>query len=270
MEYYQEENNYPKAFLATGIIMAVLIALCYFIVFQSPPKEIEGTGGILVNYGTSDEGMGTDYMSTEEPSKSPKPTHTKAVNVTPPTPSPQKTQVDQSEKKVVTQNTEDAPEVNANTKKISKTSPTTEPVKKQVKQTVDNRALFKGMSKGNGGGDGTGSTPGNQGSTNGSNLSNNYGPGGSGAGLHGLAQWSFVDPLNVKNDSRTPGVVAVDIIVDPGGHVISATLNRSKTRMADLGLIQRCIEIVKNSRLSTTSTPTDNQKGYVVFQFNVD
>ena len=70
---YREDNNYPRAFLATGIIMAVLIASCYFIVFQNPPKEQEGTGGILVNYGTVDEGMGNYYMSTEEPSVAEKP-----------------------------------------------------------------------------------------------------------------------------------------------------------------------------------------------------
>jgi hypothetical protein len=270
MEYYQEENNYPKAFLATGIIMAVLIALCYFIVFKNPPKQEDGTGGILVNYGTTDEGMGTDYMSTEEPSKSPKPTHTKATKIPPPTPTPQKTQVDQSDKKVVTQTTEDAPVVNDNSKKVSKTV-ATEPVKKIVKQTIDNRAMFKGMSsKGNGSGDGTTNTPGNQGSTNGSNISDNYGPGGSGAGLHGMPQWSFVDPLNVKNESRTPGRVAIDITVDPSGHVISATINRQKTRMADIGLINRCIDIVKNSKLTTTTPTSDNQKGQVVFIFNVD
>ena len=90
MEYYQEENNYPKAFAATGVIMAALIALCYFIVFKNPPKQDEGTGGILVNYGTSPEGMGNDYMSTEEPSKAERPNHTKPTKVTPAPPTPQK------------------------------------------------------------------------------------------------------------------------------------------------------------------------------------
>jgi len=49
----------------------------------NPPKPEEGTGGILVNYGTSPEGMGTDYMSTEEPSKAEHPNHTKPSKVTP-------------------------------------------------------------------------------------------------------------------------------------------------------------------------------------------
>src|SRR3569833_2119497 len=68
MTNYEEENNYPKAFLATGIILAVLIGLCYIIVFRTPLPEEQGVGGILVNYGTVDEGTGNNQSSTEEPS----------------------------------------------------------------------------------------------------------------------------------------------------------------------------------------------------------
>ena len=110
---YREENNYPKAFAATGVILAVVMALCYFIVFTNPPKQEDGTGGILVNYGTTDEGMGKDILSTEQPSVSQKANHTQPDKVTPAPTTDQKTQVDNSDKKVVTQNTEDAPEVAA-------------------------------------------------------------------------------------------------------------------------------------------------------------
>src|SRR6185312_14342538 len=95
MDYQQyqqeEENNYPKAFLATGIIMTVFALVCYFVVFTNPPPPEMGTGGILVNYGTTDQGMGTDYMSTEEPSKAEKPNHVKTTKVTKAEPTPQKT-----------------------------------------------------------------------------------------------------------------------------------------------------------------------------------
>src|ERR1700761_2205975 len=104
MDYIQEENNYPKAFLATGIIMLALAALCYFIVFQNPPIQVDGTGGILVNYGTSDKGMGKDITSREEPSVSEKPNHTAPDKVVKAPPTEQKTQVDNSTQKIVTQN----------------------------------------------------------------------------------------------------------------------------------------------------------------------
>ena len=92
MEYYQEENNYPKAFLATGIIMAVLIALCYFIVFHNPPPEQEdGTGGILVNYGTTDEGMGIRLYERGRTIKSRTAESYQADQSNPGQPTPQKT-----------------------------------------------------------------------------------------------------------------------------------------------------------------------------------
>src|SRR6185437_898568 len=137
---YQEENNYPKAFLVTGIIMAVLAALCYFIVLMDPPVQEMGTGGILVNYGTTDKGMGKDNTSTEEPSVAEKANHTQPSKVIPAPQTEQKTQVDNSNQKVVTQNAEDAPEVAANSKKASK-SVATEPAKPVKKQVVNQNAL---------------------------------------------------------------------------------------------------------------------------------
>src|SRR5476649_1158936 len=125
---YQEENNYPKSFLATGIILGVMIALCYFIVFKTPPVQDQGTGGILVNYGTTDEGMGKDITSTDEPSVSPKANHTQPTKVTRDEPAERPTKVTTSNQKVVTQTAEDAPEVAANAKKSS-AAVATEPAK---------------------------------------------------------------------------------------------------------------------------------------------
>jgi len=113
---FQQENNYPKAFLATGIIMAMLIAACYFIVFRNPPKQVDGIGGILVNYGTTDEGSGSDQLSTEEASAAEKANHAQPDKVTPAPPTEKPSPSEKSDQKVVTQNTEDAPVVDANSK----------------------------------------------------------------------------------------------------------------------------------------------------------
>src|SRR6185312_2299602 len=117
MTNYEEENNYPKAFLATGIILAVLIGLCYIIVFRTPLPEEQGVGGILVNYGTVDEGTGNNQSSTEEPSVAEKANKTAPTKVNTAPPTEQKAQEDNSDKKVVTQDAEDAPAVAANSKK---------------------------------------------------------------------------------------------------------------------------------------------------------
>jgi hypothetical protein len=265
---YQEENNYPKAFLATGTIIAVMLALCYFIVFQKPPPQDDGTGGIVVNYGTTDEGMGKDISSIEQPSVAEKANHTQPNKVTPTPPTEEKQKVDKGSEKVVTQNNEDAPEVAANSKKTSKVVAAV-PVKPVKKQVVNQNALYKGATnKGSGAGDGTTGTPGNQGSPNGSPLANNYGKGGNGNGVNGT-QWSFVDMPGVKNPKNIEGVVVVDIVIDANGNITQAKSDR-KTRMGDLELINKCINAVKNSKLTSSSPGSGNQTGQIVFRFDVD
>jgi TonB family protein len=264
---YREENNYPKAFLATAIIMVVLLALCYIVIIHFVPQD-DGTGGILVNYGTTDKGMGKDITSTDEPSVSPKANHTQPVKVTPVQPTEQKTQVEKSNEKVVTQNTEDAPEVAANAKKPTKNVAAT-PVKPVHQEVVNQNALYKGPSKtGTGAGDGTTTTPGNQGSRNGSTLSDNYGPGGSGTGLN-MPYWSFVSQPDPQNPHRIPGVVVIDFVVDQTGTVISASENKSKTH-ADLSLVQSCENAIKNTKFTSSTPASGTQKGEYTFRFKVD
>jgi hypothetical protein len=268
MVYQEEENNYPKAFLATGIILGAIMALCYFIVFTTPPKIEDGTGGILVNYGTTDEGMGKDILSTDQPSVAPKANHTQPQKVTNAAPTEEKTKTESSDKKIVTQNTEDAAEVASKSTKTN--TPVAAPVNKPaVKQVVNQNALYKGASnKGAGAGDGTTNTPGNQGSTNGSILSDNYGHGGSGNGLS-LPNWHFVNPPDVKNEHRQPGVVVIDFTIDQNGNVVEAHSNRQKTR-AELNLIQNCVDAIKASKFTSSSTANGNQKGEMSFVFKVD
>jgi hypothetical protein len=265
---YQQENNYPKAFLATGIIMAVLIAACYFIVFKNPPQQVDGTGGILVNYGTTNEGMGSDINSAEEPSVAEKANHVKPDKVTPAPPTEKPTPTDNSAQKVVTQNTEDAAEVATSSKKPS-TTVSTQTTKAVAKPTVNQNALYKGPSKaGMGSGDGTTDKAGNQGSPNGSALSNNYGPGGSGTGLN-MANWHYVNPPDVKNVHRVAGNVVIDFTIDENGNVLEAHSDRKKTR-ADITLIQGCIDAIKATKFTSSKPASGNSKGEYSFIFKVD
>lgn len=272
MDYRSEENNYPKAFAATGIILAVVIAVCYFIVFHMPPKEQDGTGGILVNYGTVDEGMGSDYMSTEEPSVAEHANHTKPDKVTPAPPTDEPTPVDNSSKQVVTQNTEDAPEV-ANDKKPSETvKAQQQTTKAEPKPVVNQNALYKGKANnGTGEGDGTGNTPGNQGKPTGSTLTNNYNGTGSGNGgnLLGMPQRNFISKPSPGNPNHRVGKVVVDIRVDKNGNVTYAFGGGRGTTITDQDLIDRCEEAVKNSKLNALDNAPDLQMGAVVFVFKV-
>jgi len=267
---YKEENNYPKAFLATGVILAAVMLLCYFIVFVTPPKPIEGTGGIMVNYGTTDAGMGDDYTSMEQPSVAPKANHTAPNKVTPAPPTEQKTQVDNSDKKIVTQNNEDAPAVTSNSKKPSPNI-ATEAKKAVAKPVVNQNALYKGAkpSNGTGGGDGTTNTPGNQGKPTGSTLTNNYNGTGSGNGGTGIANRSFVSPPAKPSVHNVAGVVIIDFVVDRQGNILQVEPGRGTT-IVDNALIDKCINAVKNSRVSSDDAAPDNQRGRVKFVFNLN
>ena len=190
------------------------------------------------------------------------------TKVTPAPSTEQKTKVETSNEKVVTQDNEEAPAVTPNSKK-SKSPATADVAKPAKKQVVNKAALYTGPSKsGNGGGDGTTNTPGNQGSKNGSPLANNYGNGGNGNGVSGT-QWSFVNMPDVSNPNRTQGRVIIDITIDPNGNIVEAHSDR-KTRMGDLALINKCISAVKGSKLTAPTTASGNQQGQITFKFDVD
>src|SRR5690606_41832598 len=79
-----------------------------------------GTGGIIVNYGTSDVGMGDDNMTVDEASMDPNANNVRPDKIDPQqeiqeTPSQQVT-----EQSVATQDMEDAPAVVANEPKKAK------------------------------------------------------------------------------------------------------------------------------------------------------
>lgn len=272
MDYRKEENNYPKAFIATGILLAMLIGLSYFIVFQHPVKEEDGTGGILVNYGTVDEGMGDDYMSTEEPSVAEQANGQKPDKVTTAPPTEQVTPTEDASKQVVTQNTEDAPEISNDKKPTQSVATQQQPTKETPKPTVNQNALYKGKTNnGTGEGDGTGSTPGNQGKTTGTTLTNNYNGTGSGNGgnLTNMPQRNFVSKPAVTDDGRHTGKVVVDLRVDKDGNVTYARGGARGTTITDQDLIDKCEEAVKRSRLNSLENAPDMQQGTVIFVFKV-
>jgi len=243
--------------------------LCYFIVFVSPPKIIEGTGGIMVNYGTTDAGMGDDYTSTEQPSVSPHANHTAPNKVTPAPPTEQKTQVDNSDKKIVTQNNEDAPAVTTNSKKSSPNI-ATEAKKTVAKPVVNENALYKGSkaSNGTGGGDGTTNTPGNQGNPNGSTLTNNYNGNGSGGGGLGFGRKWVSSPVKPEVHNIS-GKVVVDWVVDKSGNIVQVGIGRGTT-IANDALIEKCLNAVKNARVSADDNAPESQQQHTTFIFKLD
>jgi hypothetical protein len=270
MTYPKEENNYPKAFGISTAVMGCFLALSYFIAIGTfePPIEA-GMGGIVVNYGTSVTGMGTDYTSIEEPSADPNANNKTPDKVVPKPEKQQETSSEVSDKNIQTQNTEES--VNINTKKTNtNTAPTAAVVDKPAKPTINQNALYKGKAnKGTGGGDGTGTTPGNQGSINGDPLSNNYGEGGSGFGDTPIALRRFTNLETPRDDGQKTGKIAVRLSINKDGIVINAVPGVKGTTLNDRDLWEKCRQAVMGARLNQSENAPDVQFGVVVFNFKV-
>ncbi|GGI25126.1 energy transducer TonB [Pedobacter mendelii] len=268
---YKEENNYPKAVAISTGIMALLLAISFLIVINSfQPAEELGMGGMVVNYGTAETGMGDDYTSIEEPSADPNANNKRPDKVVPEEKVTQNTAVETGDKEIQTQNTEDAISVNTKTTKAVVKTPTTATEQKPSTPVINQNALYKGKKNtGQGGGDGTGTTAGNQGSVNGDPLANNYGNGGSGFGNKPIELRRFSNLVIPKDDGQKTGKIAVRIYFNKNGDITRANQELKGSTITDTELVNKCIQAVLNSSLSKSDVGTDNQTGVVVFNFKV-
>ncbi|MCX2477033.1 energy transducer TonB [Pedobacter sp. MC2016-05] len=267
-----EENNYPKAIAISSGIMGFLLLISFFIVINSfqPPEDL-GMGGMVVNYGTSAEGMGDDYTSIEEPSADPNANGKAPDKVTPEEKVTPTTTTENSDKEVQTQNTEDAIAVNTKPTKATNTAPTTVTEDKPSKPVINQNALYKGKKNtGQGQGDGTGSTAGNQGSVNGDPLAPNYGEGGSGYGNKPIELRRFSNLVIPKDDGQVRGRIAIRIYFNKSGRITDARQELKGSTITDRELVEKCVQAVKNSSLTSSGVGGDNQTGVVVFNFKVN
>lgn len=268
MQVDKSENI--KALISTIVLHIVFLAICYFfyINVQIPTEEIE-TGGIVINYGTSETGMGNDYTSMDEPAIG------ETINTEPiedpnrPNSSPVSSTDDA--KDVLTQDLEDAPVVNDANPKTSNNSSNTSNTSTETKPSVDQRALFKGKkNNGTGAGDGTGTTPGNQGSRDGDPNSQSYtGTGGNGNGgvALNLSGRRFVSLPKIQDDGQTQGKITVDITVDKSGTIVTAKAGGRGTTISNAQLWEKCERAVLGCKLNAIASGPEIQAGSVIFTF---
>lgn len=265
----KEENNYPKAIAISTGVMALFIAVSFFIVIGSFEPEKTGIGGIEVNYGTIETGIGNDYASIEQPSVNPNANNQAPDNVLPEQEViPHKTSQESINKKIQTQNMEDALVMNA--KQPSNSSPTINEEIKTENTRINQNALYKGKQKsGIGPGDGTGDQPGNQGSVNGDSLAQNYGDGGLGYGDNPIPLSRFNDIKTVNDNGQQTGKIVVKIRVNIEGKVIYASAGARGTTFSDEDLYRKCEQAVLGATLNKMHAGYENRTFIVVFNFRV-
>lgn len=272
MSYHlQEENNFPKAMWISSGIMGGLLLVSFFIMIGSALPQF-GMGGIIVNYGTSDIGMGDDYMTVDEASADPNANQVRPDRVDPeetvqPTPSQQVT-----ERNVATQDMDDAPAVVANkTTPANAEEATVE--KEESAPAVNPNALYKGpKNNATGRGDGTGTQAGNQGSNLGDPLAANYGEGGAGDGNMGLSiqNRGWARAPNIEElDPQKEGVVMVEVRVARDGRVTFARVVPKGTTLSDPALWNRLERVVSQARFNTIENAPSEQRALLPFRFDL-
>lgn len=267
---HQEKNYYPKSIMISSGIVIGFLLISYFILIGNPIGEI-GTGGIIVNYGTSEIGMGEDMMSVDEPSIDPNANMALPDRVVPNETPEEVASQQSSDKAIVTQDVEDAPAV-VTKKEASSPTPVATPEKKESKPVVNPNALYTGKkNNGSGSGDGTGNTPGNQGSKEGDPLSPDYGEGGSGFGNTSLSLENrrFVIPPRIEDNGQLAGRVAVEITVNRQGVIISARAGVRGSTLSDPVLWAKCEKAAMEAQLNQLEKAPQAQRGVIMFVFKV-
>jgi len=269
---HHSENNYPRAIAISVLLLAGFLLLSFFyIISKAKPQEEVGIGGIIVNYGTNDQGMGDDYMSVEQPSVDPNANLTPPDKVVPNTDPTTNANTANADNNIVTQDNQDA--VSINTKeKNTKNSPTQKTEDKPSMPAINQNALYKGVKNtGTGKGDGTGNLAGNQGKPEGDPLSNNYDGTGSGNGGVALSLVSrkFTSMPAIKDNGQKSGKVVVEIRVDQFGVVTRAKAGARGTTLSDADLWQKCEDAALGSKFNTLASAPEVQIGTIVFNFKV-
>lgn len=268
---HQEKNYYPRSIMISSGIFLGFLLISYFILIGNPMAEF-GTGGLIVNYGTSEQGMGDDMMSIEEPSTDPNANQTLPDKVVPDQSPDVVASQQSSDKSIVTQDVEDAPAVVTKAEKPTVAPPVATPEKKESKPVVNPNALYTGKkNNASGSGDGTGTVPGNQGTADGDPLAPDYGEGGSGFGDASLSLENrrFVSPPRIEDKGQLAGRVAVEITVNRQGTIISARAGVRGSTLSDPSLWDKCEKAALGAQLNQLEKAPQTQRGVIMFVFKV-
>ena len=277
-----------KGILGTTLIHVVLFAFLILVSFSVPPPP-EMEEGILVNFGTDETGLGMIEPSPPAMQKETSP------------PLPSNTAIKTKEEALLTQNTEEAPEVKkvdpeAEKKKLEKIEADkkikvlleAERIRK-VQEEIERKrveaeqqrlsdimnrtknALANSKNAGtNSTGEGVAGGPGNQGVTSGSVDSKVRGEG-SGLGDRGISYdlqgRGFQALPPPKYDYQGEGRVVVEVSVDRVGKVIQAVPGTKGSTTLDEYLLKAAKEAALEARFETKPEAPAIQKGTITYNF---
>jgi len=253
-----EKNNRLIAIGITTLVAALLLIVILLIKFITPipPFDESTKGGLEVNFGFDEAGMGEN--NSMDPVKNDQQTKTEA------TPQVQSNPADMI-------STEEPSEVVAPPVKN-----TPQEVKVETPPTPDKNlldALNKVHSKpGSSSGDGNTDTPGNQGDINGTPNSPVYskgkGRGGEGFVIRGAGR-KMTGDVNIYDDSQETGIVAVEILVDKYGKITKAEPVLMGSTTTSSVLWKKAKDGLINQKLFNESGNGEEARGTIYINFTV-
>lgn len=281
----ENTSKNSKALVATiiwhGLLLLLLLIQFNIPVPAAPPPDL----GIEVNLGNSDQGLGTNQPLVQgAPAPEAKPITNPAREQSPPSAQPNIQTDDNNKEDETAINQPDKHKINTHQPAIRPTA------RKTTQQTIVNpkpvparpRAVYKGGT-GTGGNDqdqfnksdneGIAGGHGDQGNPNGNPNSKNYtgngGTGNSGSAhiLRGLEGRTFTMP-SFEGDFNENQRVAVDLKVDAGGHVTSASFQQ-KGSSANPGSYYASKAIELAYKLKFNPSNVEEQTGTIQFNFKV-
>ncbi len=302
-----EGSDKRKSILLSLFLYGTMLLILFFIRFWPPSNLAEltggGGGGVSVNFGDSDVGMGNNFQNEEKVIKN----QTKPIPVK---------EIQEEQDIIAEENSKDEGVVipkKINVKKIKEviikdTKPVviTKPVKEIPKTpTKPQNDALTNIIKGSKTGDGTGKTVGNQGSANGGLNNSGYGVGGSGGGTGGGNGSGNGTGTGVGSGSGTGGgsgsgngkgsgsgyslgdrkallkpapayncdevgKVVVQITVDKNGKTINATPGIKGTTNTAKCLLDQAKIAAMNTKWSADENASEQQVGKIEYNFRLN
>jgi protein TonB len=254
---FKKSEKYGMTGTIVFHVLLILLFLLTGLTYMEPPPPEEG---ILINFGFDDQGSGQEQTQSA--------VQNRQVQVEEKV--EEESVQSRAEEDVLTQQSEDAPKVNANkSETIREEEEKEEP--KPSEELSNAMSKWKNKSDSKSSSDGVTGKNGDQGDPTGSKNSKSYigGAGGNGFKLIGLGGRSMVKPPKIQDHSQEEGKVIVDIIVDKNGNVLRANPGARGSTTTSSVLYKIAKEAALSTKFNTNPQAPEQQKGQIVFTFLV-
>lgn len=248
-----DTSSINKTSLIATIVFHVIVVLLLLFLALRVPLPLPGEKGILVNFGTTEDGAGVTEPNQQQQQVS--------------------MQQEKSEESNLTQDFEEAPVVqHKDNKKPKKEEQKTQQTQKTEEQrTVNQNALFPGNQNANSQSEGEGTGLGNQGNPEGdpNALSHQGSPDGGGnsysLGGRGL-KGALPRPTYPGNEQ---GKVVVEIFVDRYGNVVKANPGIKGSTILSKAYLDAAMQAAMRAKFDPKPDAPELQRGTITYRFSL-